>query len=117
MAASVSFPIGADDTAPRSELRLRNRPHFDPRRRDEAIVEIVRDGQVVGTIYGSREGVHIISDCFGQDGRNVKVQFTLVDAACGLLIPMLRPGETCPWCHGSKVIGEGDESADCPVCQ
>ncbi len=106
--------------APRSELRLRARPHIQPGREDEAVVEVVRGGEVVGTIYGSREGIHVVSGFFGRDGGNVKVigfdvQLDGVQFGNpGLVVAMLRPGELCPWC-GRKVAGK-QFSLDCPLC-
>ena len=47
----------------RSRLQLRS--HVDPARRGEFIFAVLRDGEVVATIFGSREGLHIVSERFG----------------------------------------------------
>lgn len=89
----------------RSILRVRNQPHIDPRRRGETIVQVVRDGEVVATIYGTREGVQITSDRF-DDGQPLPL---FVDAQTisairmnSWTIPLLAPGEACPWCNGTE---------------
>ena len=46
----------------RSVLRVRQRPHVHPERKDEEVWEVLRGGKVVATIYGSREGINIVSD-------------------------------------------------------
>jgi hypothetical protein len=110
--------VGEDYSAgvPRSELRLRERPHIHPNRQRELIVEILRGGEVVGTIYGAREGVHIFS-ATGVEGKVIGV---MTDVGLpGLLVRLLKPGEMCPWCKGKKKIAvEGDKQGDvpCPLC-
>lgn len=109
----------ADPSAlgPKSILRLRARPHLHPDRGGEAIVEVVREGVVVATIYGSREGVHIVSPCFEVNVGQPRSFVTNVRGAMpGLLVPLLRPGETCPWCAGLKMIEGGAFGLDCPLC-
>lgn len=100
--------------APKSTLRVRTRPHIHPGRGGEAIVEVVREGEVVGTIYGSREGVQIISKCFEQERRTLWID--VPGGAPGLLVPLLRAGESCPWCGGARKIDAGTGVIDCPVC-
>ena len=95
------------ESAPRSELRIRTRPHTQPGRENELIVEVVRAGVVVGTIYGSREGVHIMSDSLGG-----VLGFEIEGGSPGLMIVLLRPDEPCPWCGGAGRITEGP----CPLC-
>lgn len=102
--------------APRSILRLRARPHLHPDRGGEVIVEVVREGEVVGTIYGSREGVQVVSKSF-ENGSARAIWTDVRGGAPGLLVTLLRPGERCPWCDGAQriVAGEG-MLMDCPVC-
>lgn len=45
--------------APKSILRLRARPHLHPNRGGEAIVEVVREGEVEATIYARQKGMTI----------------------------------------------------------
>ena len=86
---------------------------MEPGRENEVVVEVVRAGMVVGTIYGSREGVHIISECFRpDDGNGTIVGFEIEGGAPGLMVVMLRPGEACPWCGGAGQIAGGS----CPIC-
>jgi len=100
----------ASAAAPRSVLHLRTRPHVNPERQGEVIVDVVREGTVVGTIYGSREGIHIFSATErGATAIGIKTDH----GAQGILIQLLRPGEPCPWCDGEKRIGAG---VPCPLC-
>lgn len=92
----------------RSELRLRVRPHIHPERQQETIVEIVRAGEVVATLYGSREGVHIVSD---RVLLYAPFRFE-TDGVASLVVPLLADGESCPWCQGSGQFGDHP----CPVC-
>lgn len=93
----------------RSVLRLRMREHSHPERKGEAVVEVVRDGEVVAVIYGSREGLHINSARFTPD-RNRPFYFhrTELMPLPSWVLPLLAEGEVCPWCGGS--------SKNCPVC-
>jgi hypothetical protein len=110
------MPDDPSALAPRSVLRLRARPHLHPDRGGEVIVEVVREGEVVGTIYGSREGVQIVSRHF-HDGARRAISTDVRGGAPGLLVPLLRPGESCPWCGGARKIEAGEGvSMDCPIC-
>ncbi len=95
--------------APRSILRMRSRPHMHPARGGEVIVEVVREGEVVATIFGSREGVHIVAGCFGKDAARPSrpLRTETPGGAPGLLVPLLREGEACPWCEGARRIAAG----------
>ncbi len=101
----------------RSVLRVRQRDHIDPRRggRGETIVEVLRGGKVVATIYGSREGIHIVSDLA------IRNRSFLMEGAGPVpswVIPLLAEGEVCPWCEGNGVVmvTSGDPVI-CPVCE
>lgn len=102
----------------RSTLRVRTRPHIHPDRKSDTIVEVVRSGEIVATIYGSREGVHIVSDLFGERGEHVNPIFVdtrgVAAGSPGVAIPLLRDDEFCPWCGDSQFIGP---EAPCPICQ
>lgn len=88
----------------RSVLRVREAPHINPERRAETIVEVWRDGKVVATIYGSREGVHIVSE-------RAHRSFSMEAAGMpGIVVPLLADNEPCPWCANGLLI------APCPVC-
>lgn len=98
----------------RSLLRISPRKHIDPNRpKDEWTVEVWRDGEVVATIYGSREGVHIFSDrlpanrVFLAEGMGPQP---------GLVVGLLKEGEICPWCEGKGVIPLPSGNQPCPVC-
>lgn len=111
------MPDDPSALAPRSILRLRARPHMYPDRADDVIVEVVRDGEVVGTIYGSREGVQIVSNSFRNGARRV-ISTDVRGGAPGLVVPLLRPGEPCPWCADQGKIAAGEHaSMDCPICK
>jgi hypothetical protein len=100
----------------RSELHLRARPHHHPDRAGEPIVEVWRNGAHVATIYGTREGVQIVSEYITGDGRNVAFFFEAAEMP-SYVIPLLAPDETCPWCEGKKLIRlHGTEIRYCPVC-
>lgn len=98
--------------ADRSLLRVSMRPHAAANReKGEFIVEVWRQGEVVATIFGSQEGVHIVSQRLG--GRNQPVPID-VSGIASVLIPLLAPDEACPWCHGTGVaFGAG---APCMIC-
>ena len=98
----------------RSILRIRTHGHIDPSRpKDEWIVEVWRSGKVVASIYGSREGVHIISDrlpvnrVFRADG---------LAPSPALVVGLLDEGETCPWCEGRGILDLPSGEQACPVC-
>jgi hypothetical protein len=111
--------MGSDSVNKRSVLRLRMRGHLQPGREQDAIVEVVRTGRVVATIYGSREGVHITSDCFEPRGEGFKAFFFAVDdppGMPGIVIPILAADEECPWCEGMNRVLVGGLDQPCPVC-
>lgn len=85
-----------------------------PDRRDEVIVEVLRGGVVVATVYGSREGIHIVSALF-EGGKRARPFFLHKDprSMAGIVVPLLQSCEECPWCNGRKVFEEGP----CPVCR
>lgn len=97
----------------RSELRVRARPHHRPDRAGETIVEVWRDGEQVATIYGTREGVQILSPYF--ERRNAPFYFESAETP-SFVVPMLAPGEACPWCEGKQAIELGGKIFPCPVC-
>jgi hypothetical protein len=111
-----------DGVGKRSVLSLRKRGHLQPGREDEAIVEVVRAGKVVATIYGSREGIHVTSDSLGPRGEGLRAFFFAVDippgmpGMPGIVIPILAAGEVCPWCEGLERVLVGGLVRPCPVC-
>lgn len=101
----------------RSVLRVRTRPHSNPERADETIIEIVRDGQIVGFIYGSREGVHVASSRLEEDSNNTPFFFQAGGMLPGYVIPLLSITEVCPWCEDRGLIElEPGKLRSCPVC-
>jgi hypothetical protein len=95
----------------RSVLRVRTVEHIHPDRKNETIIEVWRDGAVVATIYGSREGLHIVSERF-DNRRNLPFRFQAENAPPSFVVPLLKENETCPWCSGVKeFLGNS-----CPVC-
>jgi hypothetical protein len=94
----------------RSVLQFRVKPHFHPDRQEDVVVEVLRDGEVAATIYGSREGVHIVSERLQPD-RNLPF-FMLVNETPSCVIPLLKAGEECPWCLAGMAI-----MRPCPVCR
>lgn len=105
--------------SPRSQLQLRLVHHVDPLRGEEPVVQVVRDGQLVATIYGTREGVHIVSDRLdGVDRPNTPFFFQMASLPPGFVIPLLAKDEPCPWCHGAGEVDLGPADVRlCPVCQ
>jgi len=103
----------------RSILRVRDRAHIDPRRKDEVIIDVVRDGEVIAQIYGSLEGVHIISDRLNPDTNNKPFYMNPPPAPLpGYVVPLLAKGEKCPWCDDQGIVQlflQGPEP--CPVCK
>lgn len=94
----------------RSVLRVRVRPHFHPDRQNETVCEVLRDGEVVATIYGSREGLHITSNRL----RATRPPFYFEASLAGVpsyVVPLLKSDEPCPWCDGA-----GLQLPVCPVC-
>lgn len=91
----------------RSLLRVRPREHIDPNRdKSEFVVEVWRDGIVVAHIYGTREGVQIVSDRV----RPERQFFFDAGVRPSIVVPLLAEGEVCPWCGMGSVI------KPCPVC-
>jgi hypothetical protein len=103
-------------TTDRSKLQVR--AQVDPARKGEYVFAVLRDGEVVATIYGSREGLRIVSERFTENQRNKPFFFEAVELPPGYVIPLLKQDEQCPWCAGSGMvhIGEGPEVRICPVC-
>jgi hypothetical protein len=96
---------------------VRERPHFDPDRRDDVIVEVVRDGKVAATIYGSREGLAIVSERFEPAGQNRPFFFwTPLTPKASYVIPLLDKDEKCPWCDSTRLVELGNGPRQCPVC-
>jgi hypothetical protein len=96
--------------ADRSLLRVCPRSHVDPNReKGEFIVEVWRGAEVVATIYGSREGVHIVSKRLG--GRNQPLAIEINDMPT-VLVPLLARDEVCPWCNGAGTAF----GAPCLIC-
>lgn len=97
----------------RSLLRVRPRPHIDPNRdQGEFVVEVWRGGEVVATIYGTREGVQILSNRFALEPVINKPFGITVNDAPSIIVPLLAIGEECPWCQGAGIV----LGAACPVC-
>jgi hypothetical protein len=99
----------------RSVLRVRQIPHTHPDRKGETIVEVWRGGQVVATIYGSLEGVNVVSERAAHNEA-----FKLTGAAVPIpswVVPLLERGEPCPWCKGAKIIRMEGGERECPVCR
>jgi hypothetical protein len=92
----------------RSVLQFRVKPHFHPDRQEDVVVEVLRDGEVAATIYGSREGIHVVSERL-QGDKNVPFFMTVADTP-SCVIPLLKTDEECPWCS------EGMDMRPCPVC-
>jgi hypothetical protein len=90
----------------RSTLRVRETPHIDRDRQGDTIIEVIRDGETVAMIYGSREGIHLVSDTL-KDPRNLPFMLEVHDTPPGIVIPLLRPTETCPWCSDYGFMGPG----------
>ncbi len=80
----------------RSTLRVRERPHIDPRRNGEMVVEVLRDGEVVAHVYGSREGVHVVSPRI-REGKGARF-FQADNHPASIIVPLLREEDGCPWC-------------------
>jgi hypothetical protein len=81
----------------RSVLRLREARHIDPARRDETIIEVLRDGVPAAYIYGTREGVQIVSSRISTGRR---LGYLEVGGTPSLIVPLLEASEPCPWCEG-----------------
>jgi hypothetical protein len=81
----------------RSVLRPRKAPHFDPARSGETIIEVLRDGVTAGYIYGTREGVQIISPRISTATR---IMYLEVGGSPSVTVPLVEASEPCPWCEG-----------------
>lgn len=102
---------------PRSVLRVRTVPHIHPDRKTDIIIEVLRDDEVVATIYGSREGVHIVSDRLQESTANMPFRLSeLSFPKAGFVIPLLAEGESCPWCAGAGIV-DVNGPRPCPVCR
>jgi len=100
----------------RSALRLRRIPHTHPDRVDDTIVEVLRGGEVVATIYGSREGLHVVSELASINGA-----FRMEGGAMPVpswVLPLLAENELCPWCENTGIVKLQAAKGDpCPVCR
>jgi hypothetical protein len=97
----------------RSTLQMRVRPHFRPDREEDIVVEVVREGEVVATIYGSREGVQIVSELIAKNQPPFGLRVSVgEDSSPSYVIPLLKPGEECPWCAEGVTLNK-----PCPVCR
>lgn len=96
----------------RSTLQLRVRPHFHPDRQEDIVVEVMRAGEVAATIYGSREGVHVVG---GRVGDSQSPFGLHINGVASWVVPLLLESEDCPWCKDglNEVFGSVDV---CPVC-
>ena len=98
----------------RSVLQVRERRHIHPQRQDDTVIEVIRGGKVVATIYGSREGIHIVSDLAA---RNRTFLMEGAGPSPSWVIPLLAEGEECPWCDGNRIVRiPAGEVVPCPVC-
>lgn len=98
----------------RSVLRIRERQHIHPGRREETVIEVLRGGEVVAVIYGSRQGIHIVSELAR---RNRTFLMEGAGPSPSWVIPLLAEGEVCPWCEGNKIVRvPPGEVVLCPVC-
>lgn len=106
----------------RSLLRFAKRPHIVRGYPGGPFVEVVRDGEVVATIYGTREGVQIVSEAFGTNGERLSPFGMAVDVPnsgriASVIVPLLRTDEECPWCKDDKLIDLGNGPVVCPACK
>ena len=101
----------------RSVLRLRKKPHIQPDRQGETIVAVERDGEVVATIYGSQEGVHIVSGRVTSNAPFVMEKSNIMPEP-SLVVPLLGADELCPWCHNTRNIEHlVGHPTECPTCR
>lgn len=98
----------------RSILRVREKGHVHPQRQGETVIEVLRDGVVVASIYGSREGLHIVTER-QPHSRVFAIEGKLFPTP-GWSITLLAEGETCPWCQGAQTLEGPDGQMACPVC-
>ena len=101
-------------TTKRSVLRVREKEHIHPELRGGVIIEVLRQGEVVATIYGSREGIHIVSD-LALKSRPFVIETP--NGAPSWVFSLLGKNEVCPWCQGRKVVEFSDAEIRCPVCE
>ncbi|HWQ55166.1 MAG TPA: hypothetical protein VN442_15875 [Bryobacteraceae bacterium] len=99
---------------PRCILRVQAHPHVHPDRQEDVIVEVVRGGEVMATVYGSSEGLHIVSTLF-EGGRRAKPFYLQMDppSMAGIVVPLLQSGEECD----RKRHRPPRQPIQCPVCQ
>ena len=74
--------------------------------------EVLRGGKVVATIYGSREGIHIVSDLAT---RNRTFLMEGAGPMPSWVIPLLAEGEVCPWCDGNQIVEVQGGQVACAV--
>lgn len=103
------------DLPERSLLRIREKPHHRADRAGEAIIEVLRDGVVVATIYGTREGVQVVSERFTRDSKSLLIVPESENAHPSIVVPLLAAGELCPWCRGTGSL-DVDGVAACALC-
>lgn len=91
----------------RSLLRVAPRQHVDPTRdKGEFIVEVWRDGKIAAHVYGTREGVQIVSERIHGD----RPFYIEAGPSPSVVVPLLAEGEVCPW------LGSHGAIRPCPVC-
>jgi hypothetical protein len=107
----------------RSILQVRQRDHFQADRKGELVIEVIRDGIGVATIYGSREGIHITSERFGNTrNRPFPLPVEIPAAMPSIVVPLLDEREECPWCRGTGSVGllvtaDAKVTIACPICE
>lgn len=92
----------------RSVIRIREVPHIDPTRRGETICEVLRDGEVVATVYGTYGGLQIVSGRIKTE--KPPVYFEAFNGSPSYVMSLLADGEPCPSCSA------GVRLPICPVC-
>lgn len=97
----------------RSELRPTT-GHVENERADETKVEVVRGGEVVATIYGTREGIQVVINeaLIGPQQPPFRFEVTGIKS---VVVPLMRTNEQCPWCLGTGTAPT--IHAACPVCK
>ena len=105
----------------RSKLVVAQRKHIDPTRGGEdTIVEVWRDGELVAHIYGTRDGVQVVSDRLDRTKERTHPYALTVrnesKEVHSVVVPLLAPDETCPLCVGTKVIHYLKETVPCWIC-
>lgn len=99
---------------PRCTLRVREHQHLHPDRADETVIEVLRGDEVLAQIYGSYEGVHVVSPLLSES-HNEPFRLDGVSAH-GVVIPLISSADLCPWCEGARVVTLNNEQRPCPVC-